>query len=73
MVLEMRGKWPNSCCFVEYRFQDLFNIARSIFFSLLVKLFSMCFVIVHVVLPCSYVDIIGACKKSSLPQILETI
>ena len=29
MVLEMRGKWPHSCCFVRCCFQNLFSIAHS--------------------------------------------
>ena len=30
MFCEMRGKWPYSCCFLEYCFQDLFKTACSI-------------------------------------------
>ena len=30
MVLEMGGKWPNSCCFEECYSQDLFNMTRGI-------------------------------------------
>ena len=30
IVFMMGGKWPYSCCFVEYCLQDLFNNARSI-------------------------------------------
>ena len=41
MVLEMRGAWPYSCCFVGCCFQDLFNIARSIILQLLSSFFSM--------------------------------
>ena len=29
MVLTIGGKWPCSCCFAEYCFQNLFNIALS--------------------------------------------
>ena len=42
MVLEMGGRWPFSCSF-----QDLFNIARSIFVQLPLSLFFLRFVSVR--------------------------
>ena len=64
MVLEMRGKWPYSCCFVGCCFQDLFNITRSILVRFPSSFFSMRFVSVHVVHPCSSIDTTVLWKKS---------
>ena len=49
MVLEMGGKWPYSCYFVECYFKDLFNIAYSIFVQVPSSFCSIRLVSVHVV------------------------
>ena len=64
MVFEMRGKWPNSCCFVGCYCQDLFKRISSIFVYFPSSFFSMCFVSVHVVHPYSNIDKATAWKKS---------
>ena len=63
MVLEMRGRWPYSCCFEGCRFQDLFNIARSILVQFPSSIFSIHLVSVQVVHPYSRTDTSAAGKK----------
>ena len=60
MVFEMGGRWPNCCCFVACYFQDLFNIACSIFVP---SFFSICLVSVYVVHPYSSIDTIAVWTK----------
>ena len=64
MISEIGGKWPYSCCFMEYCFQDLFNIARSNLVQFLSSFFSMRLVSVHVVHPYSRINITAAWYKS---------
>ena len=64
MILEMRGKWLYSCCFVKCCFQDLFNIACSILVQFPSSFFSVCFVSIYVVYPYSSIDTTAAWKKS---------
>ena len=59
-VLEMGGRWPYSCCFVGYCYQDLFNIALSILVKF--SFFSMCLVSVLVVHPYYSTDTTNAWK-----------
>ena len=59
----MRGRWPYSCCFVGYCFQDLFNIAHSILVQLSSRFFSIRLVSVHVVHPYSRIDMTIVWKK----------
>ena len=54
---------PYSCCFVDYCFQHLFNIARSILVQFLSSFFSICLVSIHVVHPYSRIDTTAAWKK----------
>ena len=54
MVLELGGKWPYSCCFVECCFQDLFNIAHSILVQFLSSFSSVHFVSIYEVHPYSF-------------------
>ena len=61
--LEMRGGWPNSCCFLECYLQDLFITARSILVQLPSSFFSICLVSVYVVHPYNSIDTIAAWKK----------
>ena len=61
MVLELRGRWPYSYCFVECCFQDLFNIARNI----LVQFPFLHFVSVHEMHPYSSIDATTTWKKFS--------
>ena len=63
MVLEMVGRWPNSCCFVGYCFQDLFNLARSILVQFPFCYFSIRLVSIHVVHPDSRIDTTAALKN----------
>ena len=51
IVFVMGGWWAYSFCFVGCCFEDLFNIARSIFGKLPSSFFSIRFVSVHVVHP----------------------
>ena len=48
-VLEMGGRWPYSCCFVEGYFQDLFSISHTIFVQFQSSFFSVRLVSIHVV------------------------
>ena len=63
MVLEMRGRWPYSRCFVGCFFLDLFNIARSILVQFLFSFFSVRLVSIHVVHPYNRIDTIATWKK----------
>ena len=63
MVLEMGGKWPYSCCFVQCCFQDLLNIARSILVQFLSSFFSMHLISNHVVHQYSRIDTPTTWKK----------
>ena len=54
MIFEMGSRWPYSCYFVEFYFQDLFKIAWSILLEFTSRLFSLLFVNVHVVVGHSY-------------------
>ena len=54
------GRWPYSCCFAGFCFQDLVNIARDIFAQLPSSFFSLSLVSVHVLHPHS-------CMERSLP------
>ena len=56
IVFVMGGRWPYSCCFVEFCLQYLFNIDRSILVLLLSSFFSIPLVSVHVVHPYSSID-----------------
>ena len=47
----MGGKWPYSCCFMGWCFQDLFKTACSILVWFLSSFFSICPLSVHVVHP----------------------
>ena len=49
--LEIRGRWPYNCCFVGCRFQDLFNIARSILVQFTSSFLSIRLVSLNVVHP----------------------
>ena len=65
MIFEMDGRWPYSCCFVKYCFEDLFNIARSILMLLLSSFFffSIRLVSVHVMHPYGCTNTTAAWKK----------
>ena len=63
MVLEMRGRWSYSFCFVGCCFQDLFNIVCSILMQFLSNFFTTRLVSVHVVHPYSRIDLTAAWKK----------
>ena len=63
MVLEMKGRWPFSCYFGGFRFQDLFSIARSILVQLLLSFFSVRCVSVHVLHLYSIIDTTAAGKR----------
>ena len=63
MIFEMGGRWLYSCCFFGYCFQNLFNIAHSILVQLPSSFFSIHLVSIHVVYPCSSMDITTAWKK----------
>ena len=63
MVLEMRGRWLYSCCFVGCSFQNLFNKAHSLLVQFLSSFFSIHLISVHVVHPYSRIDTIGSWKK----------
>ena len=56
MVLEMKGRWLYSCCFMGFYLQDFFSIAGSILVQFLSSFFSICLVSVHVVHPYSRID-----------------
>ena len=60
---DMWGRWLYSCCFVGCCFQNLFNIACSIFVQFPSNFFSICLFSVHVVHPYSCRDITTAWKK----------
>ena len=59
MLREIGGKWPNSCCFEECCFQDLW----SILVKFLSTFFSRCFVKVRVVQSYNSTDIATAWKN----------
>ena len=61
MVSEMGGKWPYSCCFTGFCFQDLFKTC-----VVNIKLCSIRFVIVHVVYPCNCIDTATFWKKNPI-------
>ena len=64
MVLVIGGRWPYSCCFAGYCFQDLFTIACNILVQIPVKLFlSIRWVNIHVVRPYSRIDTTTAWNK----------
>ena len=63
MVLEIGSRLPYNCCFMGCHFQDLFNIVCSILVQPLSSFFSICFVIVHVVHPCSSINTITTWEK----------
>ena len=63
IVFVMGGRWPYSCCVVEYCLQDLFNIAHCILVYLPTIFFSIRFVSVHVMHPYSSIDTTAAWKK----------
>ena len=63
MVFEMGGKWPCSYCFVGCCFQDLFNIAHSIFVKLPSNFFSIHLVSIQVMYLYSNMDMSAAWKK----------
>ena len=54
---------PCSCCFVEFCFQDLFHYTQRILEYFLSSFFSIHFVSVHVVHPCSSTNKTSAWKK----------
>ena len=58
MTFEMGALWPYSCCFMEFCFQDLINIACSILAQFLSSFFSIC------QNPYSSIDITATWKKS---------
>ena len=60
VVLEIECRWSYSYCFVEFCFQDLFNIARSILVQFLSSFFSTHFVSVHVMHPYSRIGTTAA-------------
>ena len=64
IVLEMEGKCLYSCCFMGCCYQDLFNIACSIFVQFSSSFFSIHFVSIHVVHLYSSIDTTTAWKKS---------
>ena len=64
MVLEIWGKWPYSCCFMECCFQDLFSIAQSVPVQFLSSFFARCFVSIHMGYPYCSIDNTTAWLKS---------
>ena len=65
MVLEIGGKWPYSCCFVDCFFRELFNNnTQSILAKFPLSIFSMRLVSVYMVHPQSSIDSTDFCKKS---------
>ena len=62
-VLEMGGKWPYSCCFVGYCFQNLFSMTCSILVQFPSSFFSTCLISIYVVHPYSRISTTAACKK----------
>ena len=63
MVLEIGGRWPYNYCFVGCCFQDLFNIPRSVHVQFPSNFFSIHFVSIYVVYPCSRIHTTTAWKK----------
>ena len=64
MVCEMGGmRSCNFCFFWGGYFQDLFKTVRSTLVSILSSFFSIRFVIVHVVNPCSCIDSVTTLEK----------
>ena len=51
MILAMEGKWPYRCCFMEFCFQNLFDLARNFLIQFLSRFVSKHFFSVHVVHP----------------------
>ena len=64
IFLVIGNKWQYSCYFVGCCFQDLFNMAPNLFAQLPTSFFSIRFVSIDVVHPCSSVDTTAAWKKS---------
>ena len=63
MVLEMGGKCPYSCCYMECCIQDFFNIACSILVQFPSGFYSICLLSINVVHPYSRIDTNTAWKK----------
>ena len=63
LVLEKGGKWPYSCCFMWCCFQDLINMARSIFVQFSSSFFFIRLVSIQVVHQYSSIDTTDVCKK----------
>ena len=63
MVLEIGGRWPDSCHFMGCCCPDLFNIARRILVQFPSSFFSICFVSIHVMHLYSRIDATAVWKK----------